>query len=296
MIFRMTNNDEFISSSDWQKKGFLIPVHNKNIFTIDTGGEHENCLVILHGYLTSSYDYRKVLPELCKHYRVIIQDLIGFGFSDKIENKYFTITEQTDYVLELWNILELRNFTLVSHDYGNLITKEILARKNSYSTKIEINKIYFSNGSAPINHHDYSEIHKPDEDDVSKEMISMLTSFGVYKKIMKESFYDENKITDEELKEMWTQLHYNNGRNIINFVYNYVRERKIFWDRWVNALKETEIPIELVWGREDKITDHCLPNLRDNKFANQNISWIENTAHFPMLESPEKWLQSILKA
>ena len=55
------------------------------------------------------------------------------------------------------NILELRNFTLVSHDYGNLITKEILARKNSYSTKIEIKKIYFSNGSAPINHRDYSE-------------------------------------------------------------------------------------------------------------------------------------------
>ena len=37
-------------------------------------------------------------------------------------------------------------------------------------------------------------------------MISMLTSFGVYKKIMKRFFYDENKITDEELKEMWTQL------------------------------------------------------------------------------------------
>ena len=36
-------------------------------------------------------------------------------------------------------------------------------------------------------------------------------------------------------------------------------------------------------------------NARKN-YRDSHISWIENTAHFPMLESPEKWLQSILKA
>ena len=101
------NTDGFVTSKEWKEKGTLISVNNKNIFTIDTGGNHKNCLVILHGYLTSSYDYYKVLPELSKHYRVIIQDFIGFGFSDKLENKYLTIIDQTDYLIQLWENLEL---------------------------------------------------------------------------------------------------------------------------------------------------------------------------------------------
>jgi len=50
----LLQNDTFISSLDWKNRGSLVPVYNKNIFTIDTGGNHENCIVILHGYLSSS--------------------------------------------------------------------------------------------------------------------------------------------------------------------------------------------------------------------------------------------------
>lgn len=286
--------DPFISSLDWQNKGFLVPVFDKNIFTIDIGENHENCIVLLHGYLSSSYDYYKILPELSKHHRVILLDFIGFGFSDKPENKYLTIIEQTDYVLELWRLLKLRDFTLITHDYGNLITKEILARQYSLNSDIEIKKIFFCNGDVPVDHTNYLDIHKFYRDDASKKMISMLTSFGIYKKIMKEVFYDDTNITDQELAEMWYQLEYNNGRDIINFIYHYVRERKIFWNRWTNALKATTIPIELIWGKEDKITEVCVSNLKEEKIASSNISWIENCGHFPMLEKPKEWLDIVL--
>ena len=291
----LIKDNTFISSLDWRKKGSLIPVYNKNIFTIDTGGNHENCIVILHGYLSSSYDYYKVLPELSKHYRVIVQDLIGFGFSDKPEKKYFTIIDQTDYVLELWKILGLNNVTIISHGYGNLLTTEILARQNHLATNIEIKKIFFCNGDAPVNHYNYLDIHNTFKDVDSEKMISMLTSFGVYKKIMKDYFYDETKITDEELTEMWVQLENDNGRDIINFIYHYVRERKIFWNRWTTALKETENSIELIWGKEDKITHDWLESSEEEKTTNYEICLIEKSGHFPMLEKPQEWLQCVLK-
>jgi pimeloyl-ACP methyl ester carboxylesterase len=291
----LLKNDTFISSLNWKNKGSLVPVYNKNIFTIDTGGDHENCIVILHGYLSSSYDYHKVIPELSKNNRVIIHDLIGFGLSDKLENKYFTIIDQSDYVLKLWDILGLNNFTLIAHDYGNLITQEILARKNHGTTNIEIKKILFCNGSVPVNHTNYLDKHTFYTDEDSKKMISMLTSFGIYKKIMREFFYDESKITEEELYEMWTLLEYNNGREIINFIYNYVRERKIFWNRWTSALKDTTVPIDLVWGKEQDLTEDCIINLKGAKNTTYNIYWIEKSGHFPMLESPKEWLLYVLK-
>ena len=291
----LIKDNSFISSLDWQKKGSLVPVYNKNVFTIDTGGNHENCIVILHGYLSSSYDYYKVLPELSKNYRVIVQDLIGFGFSDKPENKYFTIIDQTDYVLELWNLLGLNNVTLISNGFGNLLTTEILARQNHKATNIQIEKIFFCNGDIPINHYNYLDIHNTFKDVDSEKMISMLTSFGIYKKIIRDYFYDETKITDEELKEKWIQLENNNGRDIINFIYHCFRERKIFWNRWANALKETENSIELIWGKEDKITHDWLGISKEDKITTYKVSLIEKSGHLPMLETPQEWLQCILK-
>ena len=74
-----------------------------------------------------------------------------------------------------------------------------------------------------------------------------------------------------------------------------MRERKIFWNRWITALKETEVPIELIWGQEDRITDDCISNLESEDVVINNISWIKKTGHFPMLESPKEWLQCVLK-
>jgi pimeloyl-ACP methyl ester carboxylesterase len=291
----LIKDNSFISSLDWRKKGSLVPVYNKNVFTIDTGGNHENCIVILHGYLSSSYDYYKVLTELSKNHRVIVQDLIGFGFSDKPEKKYFTIIDQTDYVLELWNLLGLNNVTLISNGFGNLLTTEILARQNHTATNVQIKKIFFCNGDIPINHYNYLDIHNTFKDVDSEKMISMLTSFGIYKKIIKDYFYDETKITDEELKEKWIQLENNNGRDIINFIYHCVRERKIFWNRWATALKETENSIEFIWGKEDKITRDWLGISKEDEITIYKVSLIEKSGHLPMLETPQEWLQCVLK-
>ncbi len=39
-------------------------------------------LVLLHGFPTSSYMFRDLIPRLAGDYRVIAPDHLGFGFSD----------------------------------------------------------------------------------------------------------------------------------------------------------------------------------------------------------------------
>lgn len=286
----------FLTAEEWKSKGFFVPVFKKNIFVIDTEGEHKECIVILHGYLTSSYDYHKILPQLSQHYRVVLIDFIGFGFSDREENNYFTIIDQTDYLTQVLHFLEVKNITLLTHDYSNLIAKEIIARQNASITFFDIKKIIFCNGSIPVNHFNYLDIHTYYKDEDSKKMISMLTSFGVYKKIMQEYFFNKEKITDDELHVMWTLLTNKNGRDIINFIYHYVRERKIFWNRWILALENSTIPIQLIWGKEDVISDDSIPNLENENIVNHTITWIEKTGHYPMLETPEALVECIVNS
>ena len=42
-------------------------------------------LVLIHGVPTSSWLFRKMIPDLQNHFRVIAIDLLGFGLSDKPE-------------------------------------------------------------------------------------------------------------------------------------------------------------------------------------------------------------------
>ena len=140
----------------WAERGRMVSVLNKEVFVIDEGTS-ENTLVILHGYATSSIDYYKILPELSKHYRIIIQDFVGFGFSEKPTDYHFNILEQADITLELWCLLKLKNITLLSHNYGVHIALEILARQKNSIVKIDFQRLIFLNNTISFDHTDVSE-------------------------------------------------------------------------------------------------------------------------------------------
>jgi pimeloyl-ACP methyl ester carboxylesterase len=291
------DNSKVMTSSEWEQKGTLIPVFDKEMFTIDVGN-YQKSLIILHGYLTSSYDYHKVLPELSKHYRVVVFDFIGSGFSEKLDKQYFTIIDQADCVLELCRLLDLKNITLFAHDYGTEVAQEIIARQNYSLIDITIEKYILCNGNMPLDHSFFLDYHKKIKEQVAKKLIAMVASFGIYKKAIREVFFDENKITDAELTEMWFQLELNKGRDVINFVHHYIRERKIFWHRWVKGLKENKVPIKLVLGRQDPVNNESTPDPLAEKIEEEEIEilWIENCGHYPMLESPKEWVEAVLKA
>jgi pimeloyl-ACP methyl ester carboxylesterase len=282
-----------MTSKEWKSQGLMIPIFDKKIFTIDAG-DSKDCLVILHGYATSSFDYYKVLPELSKHYRVIIHDLIGFGLSDKLENQYFTIMDQVEYTLELWKIMGLEKVTILAHDYGDAIAKEIISRKNAGFINLDIKKLILFNVTVPINFNEFVDIQNILTNDVSKKMSAMMASIAIFKKNIKEMFFDKTKITDEELTEMWYLFECNNGRDTINFISNYISERKIFWFKWNKALEESKLKIHLIWGKQDPLATENIAESLSEVLTNNKVCWIENSGHFPMLETPKEWTDCII--
>ena len=78
-------------------------------------------LVFLHGNPTSSYLWRNVVPHVIEAgYRAVAPDLIGMGDSAKPEIGY-TYAEHAAYLFELLTALELRDATLVVHDWGSVL-------------------------------------------------------------------------------------------------------------------------------------------------------------------------------
>ena len=290
-----------MNSLNWQNKGEIISVNNRNIFVIDTINislntieNQKKTLVILHGYPTSSFDYYKVLPELSKHYRVIIHDHLGFGFSDKPLKYSYSLIEQADIALQLWKQLSLTNVTLLAHDYGTSIATEILARQNKKQINLQIDELILCNGSMHSELSKLRTIQKLLKNKITGKWVAKLTNYTIFKKNMRNVYFDKTKATEAELKEMWLQLEQNNGRKIIHFLSNYINERYYFWHRWIGALKETNIKTKIIWAKNDPVAVAAIADLLATEIANNNLYWIKNCGHFPMLEKPEEWIEKIL--
>lgn len=115
----------------WERSGRYRSMAGHSIFTLDTGPsltERSEAVVVIHGFPTSSFDFRSVLPRLAEHRRVILLDLLGYGLSDKPDVAY-TVGQQADLVAAVTDELGLDTFALLTHDMGDTVGGELLARQ-----------------------------------------------------------------------------------------------------------------------------------------------------------------------
>ncbi|KAL3517901.1 hypothetical protein ACH5RR_020490 [Cinchona calisaya] len=75
-------------------------------FCIESGSAENHPIVLIHGFPSQAYSYRKVLPILSKRYHAIAFDLLGFGFSDKPQPKYGFDYTLDEYVSSLESIID----------------------------------------------------------------------------------------------------------------------------------------------------------------------------------------------
>ena len=95
------------------------------------GGKGEP-IVLLHGWPTTWYEWKRIMPELAKHYTVIAPDTRGLGESSKSETGYDKRTLAGD-IYGLVRQLGLGRINLVGHDLGGQIA---YAYANEYTDNV----------------------------------------------------------------------------------------------------------------------------------------------------------------
>jgi len=88
-------------------------------------------VLMVHGNPTWSFYFRHLVSELRADHRTIVPDHIGCGLSDKPgDDRYpFTLARRVDDLERLVEHLDLRNLTLVVHDWGGMIGTAFAVRQ-----------------------------------------------------------------------------------------------------------------------------------------------------------------------
>jgi haloalkane dehalogenase len=93
-----------------------IEVNGLNLHYLEAGqGE---VVLLLHGWPTSAYLWRNIIPTLAATKRVIALDLAGFGKSDKPLHVFYSFDFYTDLIAGFLDQLKITQANLVVHDLG----------------------------------------------------------------------------------------------------------------------------------------------------------------------------------
>lgn len=98
---------------------FLSLPNGHRLHYLDEGAGET--LLMLHGNPTWSFYYRDLVRGLSGTRRCVVPDHLGCGLSDKPAAWGYRITDHVDNVVRLVDELDLRDVTLVVHDWGGAI-------------------------------------------------------------------------------------------------------------------------------------------------------------------------------
>ena len=270
-------------------------VGEHELFCVDTGGD-KPVLLILHGYPTSSHDYWRALPILAERYRVIVHDHLGFGFSDKPRDYSYSLVDQADHAIALWRAVGVTEAVLLAHEYGTSVATELLARRNFGAEPIKLRSLTLCNGSMHIELANLRIMQRLLKAPLVGSVVARLASQRLFRRNMRKLFADPSFLDDEELDAMWTQLVAGGGRAVLPAVTRYIDERYKFWHRWIGALRDTDLPVHIVWARQDPVAVEKMAHVLHDEIANSDLQLLDGVGHFPMIEAVERWCDAVLDA
>ena len=285
-----------ISATTWKETGRLHEIGDHRLFAVDTGPDSEAApvLVVLHGYPTSSYDYAHALPILAERYRVIVHDHLGFGLSDKPQDYSYSLIEQADHAIRLWQELGIERAHVLAHDYGTSVATEILARRNMGIEPVVMQSLTLCNGSMHIELSKLRPIQRMLRNRALGPLVARLSTERVFRRNMRKIVADPACLSDEALGAMWQQLIGNGGRAVLPKITQYLNERYLFWHRWIGALRRTDLVINVLWAREDPVAVEKMAHVLHGEIPNSHLELLDGLGHFPMIEDPERFCRAVM--
>lgn len=112
---------------------------------VDEGPRDGGVVLCLHGEPTWGYLFRHLVPALATTHRVIVPDHMGFGKSDTPAARTYWLQDHVDNLERFVLALNLRDITLVMHDFGGPVGMGLAARHPD-----RVRRIVSTNGPTPF--------------------------------------------------------------------------------------------------------------------------------------------------
>lgn len=244
-------------------------------------------LLLIHGFGTSTYTWRRVAPELATSHRVIAVDLKGFGQSDKPMDERYSVFDQAELLAQLIEDRNLRDLTLVGHSFGGGVAL-LLALEADQRLKGRISRLVLLNTLAyPQNMPVFFRmLNMPFFSHVGVRMVPPAVQTRVALKI---AYHDDSKIDDSEVEVYAGPLKTAAGKHaIIQSARQIVPEDL---DALAERYKSIALPTLILWCDHDRIVPLDVGLKLRRAMPNASLKVVQGCGHMPQEEQPSQTLE-----
>ena len=239
-------------------------------------------IVLLHGFLSSCFSFRKLIPYLMTEFDIISIDLPPFGNSGKSRRFKYSYKNLAATIIQLIESLHLRKVTLLGHSMGgqialniahlrpDLIDGIILLCSSAYMKKSPLRLVIAS--YMPFSHF----------------LIKRLLEKSGLENNLKLVVFDQSMI-DREMEEGYLAPFLND--QIFPALTKLIRDRE--GDLTAEVLKKIDTPCLLIWGEEDKVVPLHIGRQLRKDLKNAELIVLKKTGHLVPEERPEEVFQLI---
>lgn len=283
----------------WEEGGRRRQLSGFETFTLEVpAGTEESLepLLVLHGFPSSSFDFHLVLDSLAEHRRVLLIDLVGYGLSSKPDRAY-TLDLQADVVMAYTQELGLDRLALLTHDMGDTVGGELLARQVEGRWPVEITRRLVTNGSIYIRMAHLSAgqevlLSLPDErlpEGAALDRRSIEASLAA-------TFSPSSSVPVEELSAMSAMIARDDGHLLLPRLIRYIEERRAHESRYTGAIESHPSALSILWGADDPIALVTMATRLHKARPDATLEILDGVGHYPMVEAPARFAQSVARA
>lgn len=236
-----------------QTKRIALPKSAVNIFYREDGPENASkTILLLHGFPSSSHQYRNLIPLLATKYRVISPDMPGFGFTETPSTFTYTFDALADVVGEFLDELSVQKFSVYIFDYGAPVGLR-LALRNPAS----IEAIITQNGNAytdgfgdvwaPIQDFWASKNTTEDRDKLAGSMLS----FDITKFQYLNGTPIEDSIAPESYMLDFALFSLPGRRDAQLDLFMDYQNNISAYDKFHEYFRASQVPLLAIWGKND---------------------------------------------
>jgi pimeloyl-ACP methyl ester carboxylesterase len=267
----------------WRAGGRLVEVNGHKLF-VRTGLGNGPPLVFLHGYPSSSYDWRHVI-EVLPEQEFACFDFLGFGLSDKPRDHVYSLMDQADLVEGIVRLLDAQQIALVAHDMGTSVATELLARDLEGRLPFRLRSVLLLNGSMVIERASLTASQKVLRSRFGA-IAALLSNERSFRAGFGRLFSPDHPLSADEAADQWALLAHGGGNRILHRLTYYLNERVTYAERWHGALRDWGGELELAWGMLDPVSTEAVLDAVLGLRPHARVTRFDGLGHYPQLESP----------
>ena len=258
-----------------------IEADGVQIFYRSAGDTAAPVLLLLHGFPTSSFMFRDLIPRLADQYRVIAPDLPGFGFTEVPEGRKYTFSfDGLARTMEAFtDAIGLKRYALYVFDYGAPTGFRLaMAHPERVTALVSQNGNAYQEGLGdawgPIRKY-WSEPTAENREVLRKNILTLEGTRWQYT----HGVGNPTSVAPESYTLDWALLQRPGNQEIqLDLFLDYASNVKLY-PKFQEYLRKTKPPLLAIWGKNDPFFIPAGAEAFRNDLPNAQVQFLD-TGHF----------------